>query len=283
MENNNENYDFEKHMHEDEGVVIVFFRKVRETISTMLKLKWVKLGVAVIGVILAVVGLMKKDVGEIIEEIYIEAKSDVYQTQKSIALVQLPDSLENTEEVRRIRVLQNNILAYHIALSSQIKNFQNFEKGICFDDDSINKNYLEYLKKCYNTLGSVQALFTRPVAITNEAKIFFLTVSAKNDSTISSSVGVNNMAISHYHQERFKAKLVTVRKVINEININSIKARRFGESKIVKSVVEVLTDLLKSDELRNACEHTRMLHMEYLNATNLRLLNIKNESLKKHK
>ena len=102
--------------------------------------------ITIISAIISGVALWKqfntKDSGEIIEMIYQEVKTNIAESQRQIAMVQLPDSLENSKEVLQIRSLQNDILQFHIMYSNIATGIKLFEKEISTaeEQDSLRKN-----------------------------------------------------------------------------------------------------------------------------------------------
>ena len=275
----NENFNFDKYIEENEGKISKFIRWFREKFNTFLKFKIVGIKlqsivafITIISVIISGVALWKqfntKDSGEIIEMIYQEVKTNIAESQRQIAMVQLPDSLENSKEVLQIRSLQNDILKFHIMYSNITTSIKQFENEISIvEQDTLRKNSKEYLERGCYILKDLVVLGDINNEIISNIKSFVVNT-AVTDTIITPYSITNKLLFCHNQQKRFINKLETIYKDID-----------------IKKGIEwnliLIRKLIKSEELRNNYDAIKNIHMAYINATNIHLLNIMNETIKR--
>ena len=276
MKDTNDNFNFEEYLEQNEGIFQKFIRWLNAKLDKFfkitilgIKIKWVITVLTIITSLIAIIEFFEKDTGEIIEEIYQQAKSDVTETHKYITMVQLPDSLENTKEVQQLRALQNNILKYHIAYSASITDINAFETNVkhAIKNDSLNKNAVEYIEQSQFILKRAIELGNLSSSINDEFLNAAILFTLGNDLNALSSVSTNEIIKVRIGQKNFVKKLI-------EID-NQLKLK----PKNLYYNIEIMIELFTSKEFRNIYKFIQRSHIGYINAINVRLLNIKNEAL----
>lgn len=276
----NENFNFDKYIEENEGAISKFTKWFCEKLNTFLKFKIVGIKlqsivtfITIIGVVISGVALWKqfntKDSGEIIEMIYQEAKTNIAEIQRQIAIVQLPDSLENSKEVLQIRSLQNDILKFHIMYSNIATGIKLFEKEISTaeEQDTLRKNLKEYIKRSVYIFKDLLVLNDIKSKTINNNLLSFA-INNAIDTIAIHSISLNSLESSLNQQEIFKNKLI---KFVNTMNTRKDAEWNFN----------LIRNFIKSEDLQNNYEAIKQTNLVFLNATNVRLLNIKNEAIKR--
>lgn len=262
----NDSFDIEAYLSKNEGLFSKFLGWLRKHLTITI-LSFI---IAVLSLIIAVLSLNKQykttDAGVIVERIYQELKLDVAETQKYIQMVSLPDSLEQKEEVRELRLFQNEILKHTLMWLSVMEQIPLY---VC-NDTSIND--IDYLKDSKDMLESLSVIIDLHK---NNFERFAAFISSLQDSILVHAInfGIHEETTNNFGKLTTKHAevLVNLEKIVTSTSNNRLQSAR-----------ELFVDYFGSDELSDYLYSCRDAHLNMLNVINIRLLSIKNNSIKKY-
>lgn len=267
MEKNNGNFNFEEYQKKHEGILQRIWRKLD-------KLKWLKpiFTLAFLGILIAAIGVVKQfyttDAGKVIDGLYRETLNGINETRQLMAYVQLPDSIENQQEVQRLRAFQNRIYAYDLLYLSIAK------EPKFYDDAKKTKSQQQDEQK--NLIGhwiqSLMFLGNRNSEIIEEFKAIANHLAEKEDSLALRSVNFFMLTEVLHFQEEFN---VLLSETSNKMSIENNK-------KSVDGAINVTRELLTDKKLYANYQSLHRAHIMFLNVTNLRLITIRNKEIDKN-
>lgn len=264
MEKKTQNFDFNNYIKENEGIFAKITKWFREIFHKLFKLQWIAILISLTGVIISAIQLTKRDAGDIIEEIYQQTLTDVSYTEKYIAMVQLPDSLENLEEAEKLRDLQNDILKHKLASYSLFKEIRSYNWGV-----SNTAEQKELLTKSTITADYIILLTNLHKNINDRFTDLAEHWAYANDSLTMYSISLDELKKANINAEKFNQKQ---KECIAQLQKYSKKKNRESYA------LDVISVLYSSNELFNLFVSLSDVHLNMLNTINIRLLNIQNKA-----
>ncbi len=268
--NENGVFDFEQYQKKNEGYIQKFFYWLNDHLKGLKKnIKAISI-LGIISVIIAGIECYKvwteDNAGAVIERLYQESNTNVATMQNMIKVVQLPDSLENTEEVQRLRLHQNRILQYGILCNSFLENINSYNKNRFSVKDKTSQEDL---------YSEVSWLLETLIYMTNfrlEVNTEFTSIAMdwflESDTLPLYVIGLSNMQSINNVDNSF---LNVMRETHQEyLGIGNMAER-----------INIVADMLLSDDLVQFCKTANRKHVLFLNAINVRLLDIKNKEMEK--
>lgn len=266
MDNNNGNFNYEDYQKKHEGILQRIWRKLD-------KLKWLKriFTLAFLGILIAAIGVVKQfyttDAGKVIEELYQDAKDDIAETRQNLTYVQLPDSLEETSEVQKLRLFQNRVYSFNLLYISIVKEPHYYRSK----KKSSNNQNKEYVQLASSWIQNLKFLGNRSNEIVEEGMEIIKYFTDKEDSLAIRSINLFTIAEVLHFQEDFNDLLSETSDKM------SIKIKE----KDINGSIDVVRELLSDKKLYNCYKSLHRNHLMLLNAVNIRLINIKNKEIEK--
>ena len=255
MEQKNDNFNYDEYVKKHEG----FFQRIKTWLGKHLKAIFTVGALTLIATIISVYKqCTTSDAGKIIDGIYLEAKNDMVEYRQLMTNIQLPDSIENTQEVQILREYQNKIFTYNLIFSS----LMNFPLNTLDITDSKQQKG-EYID---HWLNNFVLLNNWGVSINEDSKDLVLYFTATNDSLALKSINILTLTDVGLKQDELN----------NHINIfvNSYKNTK-SISKKYKAFKRFIIDGMIVETYK---AHQKS-HIMFLNAVNIRLNNIKNQNI----
>lgn len=260
MDANGGSFNFDEYQKKHEGLFQKFSRWLGKHLKALCT-------VGALGVIIAGIGVYKQfattDAGKIIELIYQDAKDDIAETKQFLTYVQLPDSLEETTEVQRLRLFQNEIYSFSLLYLSVVKE-PHYHKS-----NKKNNEINEYKQLAGAWMQNLLVLGNKNEEIIDECIGITNYFVDKEDSLALMSINLFTMAEVLHVVEDFD-------KLLSETSNNmKIKIKKND----VNGSIDILKKLLSDKRLYNCYKSLHSNNLMFLNAVNIRLLNIKNKEI----
>lgn len=266
-ENSSNNFDFEKYQEMHEGLFRRFIRRLGKLLNQFFKPICT---LAAFGIIIQTIGVIDQlttsDAGKTIEKVYAEAREAAHETQNLMYVVELPDSLENTSEVIRIRLFQNRIFKYsnmYLSIVQSVKQYSDVDMMEKFYDTEEKK--IALINSMMKQIQQMGLLSTQIIIDTKEDILPIL----EHDSIAICSVNMNQMN-----------KVLKAQVLYNEtLGSTYGELRTACQTKNIKSLIKVMMKIFKDDNFNYQYKEMRSMNIMLFMVTNQRLLSIKNQGL----
>ena len=296
MKNKKDNFNLDLYIEENEGLIQKFTKsKLYNLCSKFFKFKLINIAIGhVLAIAAIIIGAWElyiqsntSDSGATIERIYQEIKTDITELQKQIKMVELPDSLENTREVQELRLLQNKILKYLYVHSSVFTHIKNNEvttnylklKNNLHNDKKIDKEIVaRYVENIEDLKESTKNICHLQQEIIKDIRSSIVYFKVKKDSTTLCTIYMSELRSILDYQNRYDTLLSSKNKDLEEIS------KKINKHNIISCVMESLKiaqSTYTCEEFQDLYNSFRHFNTKFLYVINIRLLNIKNEAIKK--
>ena len=262
---NNDNFNFEKYKEMHEGLFRRFMRQLGKLLTQFFKPICT---LAAFGIIIQTVGVIDQlttsDAGKTIEKVYAEAKEAAHETQNLMSAVELSDSLENTSEVMRIRLMQNRILQYYNMYFSLVQQYEEMDMTL---------QYYDFDQKKIDLLVSTNERFIQISKLFEQITTDVIGMLNTNESDSIFIYSINTAQL-------IKVKSLQEQGLKNWQDVN-YKLTNSSQQRDRKSAIKVMKEMFENENFQHQFKEIKNMNVMLLMVCNQRLLSIKNQDLER--